>query len=205
MFGQSDRRASKPTDTPMKYLAERDPDGATEYSSTTGDPMPAPGRRGSFNGFERRLRGHSGLKKAGPTLVDAFVTLARGVWEDTQEQTVPREAGNREKFIPFSPCGTKQNLADAKFRRGAIEFALKLPEGELHRLDPEKRTKPLKESAGRWASYHGGRRFTLQNPEDVSFLKALILACVPKLAKHGKSSPWPSGQSRQTVRGRPDR
>jgi hypothetical protein len=114
-------------------------------------------------------------------MVEAFVALARGTWEDTRGQIVPRKAGTSEKFIPFSQRGTEQNRADTRFRRGAIEFALKLPTDELHRVDPKGRTQPLTEQTGRWASYNGGRRFVLQNQEDVLFLKNLILTCVTKM------------------------
>ena len=146
-------------------------------------------RAESFDEIEGWLRKHAGLKKAGSAMVDNFVALAREVWEATGGRIVPRDAGENEDFVPFSPRGTKRNLADTmKLSEGAIELALKVPEWKLHEVDPPKRrTQPSENGTGRWAAYNGGCRFVFQKKQDIPFVKRLILACVPRLS--GNNAP----------------
>jgi len=98
------------------------------------------------------LQEHPELQKVGPAMHQAFIALARKVWEDSCGQIAPRAAGQREKHVPFSRIGEKGNLADLRVRRGVIRLALKIPMETLASSDPGLRTVPIQER-GRWRPY----------------------------------------------------
>jgi hypothetical protein len=71
-------------------------------------------------------------------------------------------------------------------RRGAIRIALKLPSGELRRVDPDLRTVPI-HTGGHWKPFP--RAFDLRDPVDVPFVADLILACKARLVPKERRLP----------------
>jgi hypothetical protein len=131
---------------------------------------------GGFALIEAMLRRHSGLKRAGSPLVNAFVEVARQVWEESSGAIASRSAGDRENFIPFSPVGTKRNLADTTFRQNRIRIDFKIPEEVLPTIDPNGLVRPLADQQGRRRPFN--RTYALTDAQNAPFVADLILACV---------------------------
>lgn len=155
-----------------------------------GGVMSDEARADDFAPIEAMLRGHSGLKRAGPAMVNAFVQVARAVWGDSSGTIEPRRAGDSETFIPFSPVGTNRNLADTAFGPRGIRIDFKIPKDVLVTIDPSGRTDVLAATQGRRRPFN--RTLTFKNPQDAPFVAELILACV--LDRSQVSEPAPQIQ-----------